>query len=91
LLVECCIEVAKIHQDTPWKDGEMTSNTSCLLYLDTLEDGDTVFYESATSKNGFMSSPSERGKIVFFDHAIWHSSNPSKDKKRVLLLKLYRI
>jgi hypothetical protein len=84
-------QYAKIHQDTPWSENGLVSTISCLIYLNNLDDGETVFYEDRNAKNGFVSSPCHRGKMVFFDHKIWHSSNPSKEEKRVLLLKLCKI
>ena len=79
------------HQDRVLKDDAGESDTSCLIYLNDLEDGDTVFYESKESETPYCSIKPQKGKMIFFPHFYWHSAYASSHKKKILLFKLASI
>jgi hypothetical protein len=60
---------------------------SIILYLNTCEDGETIFHINQVRNITYTCLP-KRGKCIMFSSTIYHGANKSFSNKRVLVLGL---
>lgn len=86
------------HLDVAWKQDNLASFYTLLIYLNTVPGGETVFYTSKdldrhqltnddTGDSKELVSP-EQGKAVLFDIGTWHRSLSSTEDKYCIGVKL---